>query len=209
MLSITRHIALDLDEVLCPFARPFHSFHSRRPRCLSKPMKHYNFARHYGMSDHQSKLEVASFYNSKECADITPLEFSQDAVSLLNEQYLLTIVTGRQYYARDVTYDFIDTYFHGMFKDVIFTNSFSLNGPEVSKSDVCKDIGAGLLIDDNLNTCIDVTNEELDAYLFGDYDWNRGSSKNAYIHIPRISNWENFIKHQKADIATLLNFTNI
>lgn len=209
MLSITRHIALDLDEVLCPFARPFHSFHRGNRRCSSKPMKYYNFARHYGMSDHQSKLEVASFYNSKECADITPLEFSQDAVSLLNEQYMLTVVTGRQYYARDVTYDFIDKYFHGMFHDVIFTNSFSLNGPEVSKSDVCKDIKAGLLIDDNLNTCIDVTNEELDAYLFGDYDWNRGSSKNAYIHIPRISNWENFIKHQKADIATLLNFTDI
>jgi uncharacterized HAD superfamily protein len=193
MLGVSRHIALDLDEVLCPFATYLHKHYSktRRKTCPTKALTNYNFAKHYGITDYESKILVSSFYDSLECEEIRPIEGSQEAIKVLHENHRLSIVTGRQHYAADVTTNFIDKYFPGMFSEIVFTNSFSLDGPETSKQNACKDINAALLIDDNLNTCIDCINEGIEAYVFGDYEWNKDIG--VYKHIPRLQNWNEFL----------------
>jgi len=179
------HIAVDLDEVLCPMIRCLTKYYKRTRAApyQNKLPKSYNYASHFKISEIESKHLVKSFYDSAECSSMKPLDGSQEAISLLRENFgKLSIVTGRQYYAADATYEFLDSHFPGLFADVIFTNSFALDGPrEISKQNVCTYLGAGLLIDDNLDTCLTTKN----SVIFGDYPWNEDNTS-----LPRISSWK-------------------
>ena len=61
------------------------------------------------------------------------------------------IVTGRQDSVREETELWIEHYFPGIFDDVILTNSYTPN--EVKKSDICRALNIGLIIDDNKGIC--------------------------------------------------------
>jgi hypothetical protein len=61
------------------------------------------------------------------------------------------IVTGRQDTVRDETEAWIQTYFPYVFDDVILTNSYTPH--EVKKSDICRALNIGLIIDDNKGIC--------------------------------------------------------
>ena len=50
---------------------------------------------------------------------------------------------------QDVTLDWIDRHYGGLFHDVYFGNHFALEGTSRKKSDICRNIGASVLIDDN------------------------------------------------------------
>lgn len=182
---LPNHIALDLDEVLCPMISSLNKYYKRtRASPFSKKLpKTYNYATHFNISEKESKFLVKSFYESIECRSMQPLDGSKEAVRLLRENFgKISIVTGRQYYAADATYEFIDSHFPDMFSDVIFTNSFALDGPrEIHKQNVCNYLGAGLLIDDNLDTCLTTKN----SVLFGNYPWNEDNTS-----LPRISSWK-------------------
>jgi hypothetical protein len=92
---------------------------------------------------------VYSFWNSPEAEYMTPNKNSQDVLQKLKlHGYSLTVVTGRQTYAKKCTETFIEKYYPGIFDDVILTNSYSLCGESVSKQQVCEDIDANYLIDD-------------------------------------------------------------
>ena len=61
------------------------------------------------------------------------------------------VLTGRQDIAREETEAWIDTYFPGIFDDVILTNSYTPN--EIHKADICRALNIGLIIDDNKAIC--------------------------------------------------------
>jgi hypothetical protein len=70
----------------------------------------------------------------------------------LKERYnKMYVLTGRQDIAREETETWIDTYFPGVFDDVILTNSYTPN--EIHKADICRALNIGLIIDDNKSIC--------------------------------------------------------
>lgn len=84
----------------------------------------------------------------------------------------LYIVTGRQDAVREETEDWIDTFFPNIFDDVILTNSYTSH--EVKKSDICRALNIGLIIDDNKGICDQCIEAGTDALNFiGDeiYPW--------------------------------------
>ena len=182
-------LAVDMDEVICPMIRSLNKHYARTRASPSPPTlpSSYNFAQHYRISDKESKLLVQSFYQSHEHAQMLPIEGSQEALHNLSNHFTLKIVTGRQIYATEATYTYLDTHFNGLFSDVIFTNSFSLFGDEISKHQVCTDINASFIIDDNVDICSSVLHIGTNPLLFGDYPWNDTINDD----IPRMRSWSN------------------
>jgi 5'(3')-deoxyribonucleotidase len=70
---------------------------------------------------------------------------------LKKQGHNLTVVTGRQIYATVAAESTINKHFHGIFDDIIYTNSYSLLGPESTKVEVCERIKADYLIDDSIS----------------------------------------------------------
>lgn len=88
------------------------------------------------------------------------------------------VVTSRQHVIRQPTLQWLDTYFPGTFVDVHFGNHYALSGPSMSKSEICKQVGAQVLIDDNPRYALECAQAGIQVLLFdwdGSYAWSKTS----------------------------------
>ena len=178
-------IAVDIDEVLCPFLYPLMQWKKFKPNAKKYP---YNYAKIMDISERDSQKMVQEFYNSEEFSDINPLMGSQAGIGYLkNRGHKLYAVTGRQSSVRSKTETWLDTHFPYAFDDLVITNSYTPF--EVPKSDICRSLNIGLIIDDNLGTCMDCENQHIRSVNFvGDpvYPW---CEKNEFS----VQRWDDII----------------
>jgi 5'(3')-deoxyribonucleotidase len=166
----TARIAIDIDEVLAPFLPTMKRW--RPPQVYVPPKHRYVYREIYNISERESTKMVRDFYDSEEFAKMPPIKNAIDAMIELKKSNKLYIVTGRQDIVRNKTEKWVHDNFPGIFSDVIMTNSFTRN--EIPKSDVCKMLNIGLMIDDNMAVCRDCMDEKIAAANFiGDpvYPW--------------------------------------
>jgi 5'(3')-deoxyribonucleotidase len=143
-------IAIDVDEVLVNFLYPM-----ARSRRLGKPKKekyNYVYREIFDITEEESQEFVKEFYNSQAFSNLKPISGSQNAMKWLRQRsQKMYVVTGRQDMAREQTETWIETYFPGIFNDVILTNSYTPQ--EVKKVDICRALNLGMIIDDNKAIC--------------------------------------------------------
>lgn len=61
-----------------------------------------------------------------------------EALARLSAAADLVVVTSRQHVIQDVTLQWIDAHYPGLFSEVYFGNHFALTGASRKKSDICK-----------------------------------------------------------------------
>ena len=144
--------AIDIDEVLVKFLFPMANHHRKVHKIWSKPKYRYVYREIFEVDEPTSQKMVHEFYQSKDFMNLTPIRGSQKATFNLKERYdKMYVLTGRQDVVREETEAWIDTYFPGVFDDVILTNSYTPN--EIQKVDICRALNIGLIIDDNKAIC--------------------------------------------------------
>lgn len=87
----------------------------------------------------------------------------------MSEAYDLVVVTSRQHVIQDQTLDWIDRNYPGIFHEVYFGNHWSLEGVSRKKSDICRAVGASVMIDDNTAYATECAAAGIHVFL---YDWN-------------------------------------
>jgi len=164
-------IAIDVDEVLVHFLKPM----AKRRGVKLPENKKYNYLYRevFNCTEEESQVILRDFYMSEDFRNLKPIEGSQLAMNNLNMIFdKMYIVTGRQEIVREPTEIWIEHFFPGVFDDVILTNSFTPH--EVKKSDICRALNIGLIIDDNKGICDQCIEAGTDALNFvGDeiYPW--------------------------------------
>jgi uncharacterized HAD superfamily protein len=163
-------VAVDIDEVLVPLLLPMAKYYKKElPHNKKYP---YVFKEVFDVSEEQSQKMLREFYDSREFAELLPIEHSQYALCKLKENNTLYAVTGRQQWVRTKTEQWLEQHFPGVFHDLVITNSYTPK--EVSKSSVCRSLDLHVLIDDNYDTCVDCFRNNIDVINFvGDpvYPW--------------------------------------
>lgn len=61
-----------------------------------------------------------------------------EALTRLSSNCDLVVVTSRQHVIQDVTLEWIDRHYAGLFQEVYFGNHFALAGTSRKKSDICR-----------------------------------------------------------------------
>lgn len=118
-----------------------------------------------------------AFFDSSHFKErIDPIPGAREALIQLKESFELHIVTARQYIVQEQTLSWIERHFPDLFTAVHFGNQFSRDGVSRSKAQICREIHASALIDDNLTYAIQCVREDIPVLLFGDYAWNQLSS---------------------------------
>ena len=155
-------IAIDIDEVLVPFLRPMAKYHNKS---ISKTRYSYVYRDIFDITEEESQKMVQEFYKSQAFTQLIPMRGAQRAMYKLRRGAdKMYVVTGRQDMVREETEDWIDTFFPNIFDDVILTNSYTLH--EVKKSDICRALNIGLIIDDNKGICDQCIDAGTDALNF-------------------------------------------
>lgn len=154
-------IAIDLDEVLVPMLSHlnihFEKQYNRKPKIPIHKAKEYNFSKIYDISEREAQWLVWSFYNSEIHRKITADDDTKRTVELFRKMgHELYVLTARQHYAKRATEDLIRRNFGDTFSEVIYTNSHSLLGDNISKSSACRLLDFDVLVDDGIHNLVDL-----------------------------------------------------
>lgn len=202
-------VAVDLDEVLCPFVEQLCKFYNKNafkysfavPQRLGvKDFTSYRFCEVWGGNDLQSLDIVHEFFESAFFADMPVIQGAHEGVTeLRNAGFDLVVVTSRQSFIENATKAWLDKYFPQMFTNVVFGNHWGLHGQKVSKSKLCRLVRADILIDDSVSYTMECANEGVKALLFGSYPWNSlGDVEQALPpSVERVSDWLGAAKRTK------------
>ena len=110
-------IAVDIDETLLHFLPNMAKFHKME---LPHKKFRYVYRNIFDITEARSKRMVIDFYNSQEFHDLEPMKGSQEKLlELRNKCSKLYVVTGRQYYVRQRTEDWIEKHYSGIFDDIV------------------------------------------------------------------------------------------
>ncbi len=91
------------------------------------------------------------------------------ALGELSKKYQWIIITSRPHTWEPKTKEWLKTQLGDIFVSIHFTEK---DDEKKSKGQLCKELGAEWLIDDNIEHCQSAKNEGIKAVLFGDYGWH-------------------------------------
>lgn len=196
-------IAVDVDEVLGRFVYALNHF-CKEEYGMDYAVSDYwvyEFAKIWNCDQDRSNHIVHEFFKSDHFNDGIPIiPEAFETLSRLSQHCELVVVTSRQHVIQDVTLEWIDKHYAGLFSEVYFGNHFALQGASRKKSDICKTIDAHVLIDDNVGYALDCANAGINVLLYdweGSYPWSKLPEGFHHPRIQVVRNW------QEAEAAVL------
>ncbi len=165
-------IAIDIDEVLFPFIVGVAEHHNKMKGTALTPEDFISFKLHeiWGCTLEGASQVVDSFLASDSLA-LEPIEGAQKALSALKQDFTVVLVTARNGISEPETRRWLQHHFSGLFDEVIFAGNAHDGRPHRSKGEICKELGAVLLIDDHPNNILSATQSGIDGILFGEKVW--------------------------------------
>ena len=171
-------IAFDCDDVLVPTAQLHLDAYNAKYHTQVQPDDFYSDSLLGAESEEIAAQRVDELLQSGATWNAAPdLETMRYVRKLAEAGHELHVVTGRQDFQQAETAYQLDTYYPGIFTSIEHTNMYA-SGKNAhlkrSKAEVCKSIGADILVDDHAGHVLDVLNHGLEkAILYGDYPYNR------------------------------------
>jgi len=165
-------VAVDVDEVLGAFVDSLNRYYHDRfgERYEVSDYFEYCFRKVWDCEQDLSTEIVHDFFQSEHFkSGIAPIPGAYETLLALSQHVDLEVVTSRQHAIQDDTVAWIEMHFPGIFKDIHFGNHWAKEGKSLAKSEICKNIGAHCLIDDNPGYAIECAEAGINVLL---YDWN-------------------------------------
>lgn len=128
----------------------------------------------HGLSD---RIKFSDFEKEMEAdqSHVPLLPSAEFAIRELSKRYHVVLVTARNIEWERATKQWLKLHF-GDGIDVYYTGHRRADDYK-SKGQICKELGAVLMIDDNPGHCQAVMDEGVDAILFGKYGWHEDIPK--------------------------------
>lgn len=190
-----RVIAIDCDDVIVKTADTTIAYYNRIHGASLTLEKFYSDdLEAWGTPDDATVIKrVNDYLRTDDFIHQEPMREALAAIRWLKRHHELHIVTGRPLFIEQATKAWLSTHFPDTFTSAVFTNFFKLDDEGVSptkpltKAEVCRQIGADILIDDHLGHALDVAQADIDVLLFGDYPW----SKEGVLpkNVVRVKSW--------------------
>ncbi|DBB00916.1 hypothetical protein WJX77_002112 [Trebouxia sp. C0004] len=189
-------VAVDVDEVLGRF------LHSLNKYCLEThglnfdipDYSDYNFHKIWGCTRDESNHIVHEFFKSHHFAvGVLPMPGALHSLQRLNATSDLVIVTSRQHVIQKPTLDWLELHYPGIFAEVHFGNHWALEGKSKSKSEICRELGAKVLIDDNPIYAVECANAGINVLLYDwhlTYPWSKTADGPSHPLIRRVTDWD-------------------
>jgi 5'(3')-deoxyribonucleotidase len=143
-------------------------------------------------SDDEAIHRVFQLWRDNGYEDLLPVHQAVEVLNELKQRHELHLITGRADFLQEGTRRWIEKNLPNIFASMEFTNYIV---PTIethisrSKLEVCKAIGADVLIDDHFHHAQQVAAGDVTVLLFGDYPWNRveGSLPTGIV---RVKDWQ-------------------
>lgn len=192
-------IAIDIDDVLADSTESLRLLVNKR-LSMSLPKSAYRVpGRYWGYyervwSEHgiAGQLDFKALNQEMEIdqSHVPVMANAQYAVHELVKDFHIVFVTSRDASWEKATKRWLHEQFGDENVEVYFCESHK-NEAAKSKGEICKDLGADLLIDDNPSHCQSATDEGIATILFGEYGWHQDAEEDAV----RCKDWPSVVEY--------------
>lgn len=193
-------IAVDIDDVLSSQVDVLIQFsNSRYGTSLTRddfqtPGEYWGyFEMLWGVGDEEGKKRFKEFLDEKIPLTQVIEQEALRALQALKKNFRLDIVTSRHANYHQDTLEWLERQVPGIFDGVHFVALWDEKNGAVTKAAICREIGAGYLIDDNADHCNLAAEAGIQALLFGQWGWNVG--KSLHENVTPIKNWTEVIEY--------------
>ncbi|HSH18138.1 MAG TPA: hypothetical protein VK978_02035 [Candidatus Saccharimonadales bacterium] len=173
-------IAFDIDDVLADSTEYWRVQINRRAGLQLEP-EHWRVSGEYsgyytriweehGIS-HVFSVDEIDAQMETDQSGLRAMPEALEVLSKLSKHYTLAVVTARNSSQEQETRRWLSTVYPTIFDTVIFANG-SRGLAVKNKGDICREIGASWLIDDNPGHCKDALDKGVQAVLYGTYGWH-------------------------------------
>jgi len=150
----------------------------------------YHFNDAWGIDETSAHATMARFFSSSHFAEIKPLVGAKEVLLKHKQHFRFIVVTSRNSNLGDQTREWLNKHFDGCFEDVMFGSAYG-PGERRTKSEMCKEINAIMLVDDNPHYAAEASPVLKTSVLFGDYAWNRNPiGVSLPSNILRLNDWK-------------------
>lgn len=169
-------IAIDIDDVLSANAEGFVRFSNER---WGTNLTVEDYDEHWGelwkVEHDEVERRAVEFHTSGVVAHYRHDAWAKSVLQRLREHFDLVVVTSRRRLIVKETEAWLERYFSevhyaGMW-DTLAGGRYTM-----TKAEMCREIGADYLVDDQLKHCLAAAEAGIPAVLFGDYTWNQAES---------------------------------
>ncbi|CAH9115340.1 unnamed protein product [Cuscuta epithymum] len=189
-------VAVDVDEVLGSFVSALNRFIADRYSLYHSVSEYhvYEFFKIWNCSRDEADIRVHEFFKTSYFKKgIHPVPGARQALQNLHRFCNYSIVTSRQNAIKDHTLEWIESHYPGLFQNVCFGNHFALNGKSIPKSEICRSLGAKVLIDDNPRYAMECADVGIKVLLFdyeNSYPWCKTDIVEGHPLVTKVHNWE-------------------
>jgi uncharacterized HAD superfamily protein len=187
------HIGIDLDEVVVDTLGGIIKLHNEKygTRFAHKDFASYHLQDTWGGTREEAIEKVDKFLKTDPLKHFNPVAGSITAIKTLKERgHELYIITGRSNENSEHTETWLKHHFPKVFSGVHYVSFYSLTEKPRKKSEVCRELGIELIIDDNWDTAVDCAAQNIKVLLF-DQQWNRGKVPK---NVERVHSWDEILK---------------
>lgn len=186
-------IAVDIDDVLAANAEGFVQYSNKKWGTHLKPD---DYTEHWAQM-WQIDLEEVERRRDIIVADKVfikhrAFEEPKNVLKKLAKDYKLVVVSSRGPRVQADTIEWVEQNFEGIFSGVhfakIYDRPISLKQLKMTKKEICQEIGADYLIDDQPKHCFAVAKAGIVAILFGTYKWTE--VKRLPKNVVRARTWQ-------------------
>ncbi len=175
-----RTIAVDIDDVLAANAAGIVSYSNQKWGTHLAPEDfRENWAGMLQISHEEAEKRAKEFHLAGVVGQYPHDETAKAVLKQLGSRYKLVITTSRRQELVKETTEWIAKYFSGIFEEIHYAglfDDFTENSHLATKAELCQQIGADYLIDDQLKHCLAAAEVGIEAVLFGDYKWNQAAT---------------------------------
>ncbi|XVE97809.1 hypothetical protein REPUB_Repub03eG0050900 [Reevesia pubescens] len=190
-------VAVDVDEVLGNFVSALNRFIADR-YALNHSVSEYHVYEFFKNITSSLVLtadnRVHEFFKTPYFKKgIHPIPGAQMALHKLSRFCNLSVVTSRQNVIKDHTIEWLGKHYPGLFQEIHFGNHFALDGDSKPKSEICRLLGAKILIDDNPRYAVECAQVGIRVLLFdyeNSYPWCKTGSIDQHPLVTKVHNWE-------------------
>ena len=183
-------IAIDLDDILASTLERFIQFHNEKfsTNLTINDFTSYELQNIEGISNKEEAKRLKLFDNSKYFDTISPLKGSQTSISQLSKNHDIIVITARTRSVAKKTTAWIKKNFPEI-KRVVFISEGYKHYCKM-KSEVCKKVGAEVIIEDKKVFVEDCVSAGIKVFMFN-YPWNKEIEDHPLI--VRVNSWEEVV----------------
>ena len=186
-------IGVDLDDVLAETFFAFDQFHNQRYGTSFTKKDHFTFdlSKFWNVSQKEAGERVKEFNSSKYASEIMPLAGAKEALIELSRKHEIKIITSRLEEIREETQKWLEEHYPDHDFEVHYANHY-YGIEHQKKSEICRNLGIDILIDDCLEYALECSAEAIKVLLL-DNPWNQ--MDNLPKNVTRVSDWNNIVTH--------------